>query len=128
MIPSKRVSVKLPVKHGICLTNHSLWPYGHCAEGDCRGKMSTRTKANKLVNEKSQPAGWLFYTREIRKARVTAHLFVITANFLPDLITIGFHRLIITGLRCAQTLLIIQYAYTFLVGKLLMLFLFLQHV
>ncbi len=62
--------------------------------------------------------------RNKKSESYSSHLFVITANFLPDLITIGFHRPVITGLRCVQTLLIIQYAYTFLLGKLLMLFLF----
>ncbi|BBU85616.1 hypothetical protein EIMP300_70160 [Escherichia coli] len=36
MIPSKRVSREIAAKHGIRLTNHSLYLYGHCAEGDCR--------------------------------------------------------------------------------------------
>jgi Fur family ferric uptake transcriptional regulator len=29
-------------RHGIRLTNHSLYLYGHCAEGDCR-EMNTPT-------------------------------------------------------------------------------------
>ena len=48
---------EIAAKHGIRLTNHSLYLYGHCAEG--------------------QPAGWLFYTREIRKARVTALTYLL---------------------------------------------------
>ena len=27
---------EIAAKHGIRLTNHSLYLYGHCAEGDCR--------------------------------------------------------------------------------------------
>ena len=104
---------EIAAKHGIRLTNHSLYLYGHCAEGDCR----------------EDDCGLAFLCKGNKKSEsYSSHLFVITANFLPDLITIGFHRLIISGLRCTQTLLIIQYADTFLVGKLLMLFLFLQHV
>ncbi|MFG7477834.1 ferric iron uptake transcriptional regulator, partial [Enterobacter hormaechei] len=26
----------IAARHGIRLTNHSLYLYGHCAEGDCR--------------------------------------------------------------------------------------------
>ena len=27
---------EIAARHGIRLTNHSLYLYGHCAEGDCR--------------------------------------------------------------------------------------------
>ncbi|AUP76864.1 ferric iron uptake transcriptional regulator [Enterobacter sp. EA-1] len=33
---------EIAAKHGIRLTNHSLYLYGHCAEGDCREDESAR--------------------------------------------------------------------------------------
>jgi Fur family ferric uptake transcriptional regulator len=43
----KRVSVKSGSKHGIRLTNHSLYLYGHCAEGDCRTDENAHEAADK---------------------------------------------------------------------------------
>ena len=57
---------EIAAKHGIRLTNHSLYLYGHCAEGDCREDEHAHEGKSVSLNEKSQPAGWLFYTREIR--------------------------------------------------------------
>ena len=34
-------------KHGIRLTNHSLYLYGHCAEGDCRTDENAHEAADK---------------------------------------------------------------------------------
>ena len=120
---------EIAAKHGIRLTNHSLYLYGHCAEGDCREDEHAHEGQISQPEREKPTCGLAFlYAGNKKSESYSSHLFVITANFLPDLITIGFYRLVITGLRCAQTLLIIQYAYTFLVGKMLMLFLFLQHV
>ncbi len=68
---------EIAAKHGIRLTNHSLYLYGHCAEGDCRDDEHALDGKYASLNEKSQPAGWLFYTREIRKARVTALTYLL---------------------------------------------------
>ncbi len=38
---------EIAAKHGIRLTNHSLYLYGHCAEGDCREDEHARRRANK---------------------------------------------------------------------------------
>jgi Fur family ferric uptake transcriptional regulator len=54
---------EIAARHGIRLTNHSLYLYGHCAEGDCREDEHAHDAAenNHRFVLKSQPEGWLFY-------------------------------------------------------------------
>lgn len=49
---------------------------------------------------------------------------ILAADFLPDFITISINGLIVTRARGTDTLLIIQHAYAFFIGKLLVLFSF----
>ncbi len=36
-------------RHGIRLTNHSLYLYGHCAEGDCREDRTRPRRGGKII-------------------------------------------------------------------------------
>ncbi len=89
--------------------------------------MSTRTKANKPAEREKPTCGLAFLYTGNKKSRVTALTYLlllrISCQTLSHRLSPPDHYRFALRADTADN----QYAYTFLVGKLLMLFLFLQH-